>query len=115
MRNPADIRAGHLRTRVEFQRLTLASDGAGGFTENWQAIAGAPTRAHVQGVSGQERLMADRVDAQTTDKLTCRYFAGLTPVDRVLVEGVPHAIVWIDNVQRHNRQLEVRLRGGAAT
>jgi len=110
-----DITAGMLRTTVEFQRKSLVTDGAGGWHETWAAISGAPTRAHVRGLGGSERMLAQRVDAQTTDRLTCRYFADLTAADRVLVDGEPYRITWVDNVERRNKWLDMRLAGGQAT
>ncbi len=110
-----DITAGQMRTPVTFQRKALVSDGAGGFDETWTAIAGAPSRARVEGVSGAERLAAARIDATTTDRLVCRYFAGLTAADRVVIDGVPHRITWVDNIERRNRFLDMRLSSGVAT
>lgn len=110
-----DVTSGMLRTTVEFQRITRTADGAGGWAETWAAIPDAPSRAWVRGASGFERLQAGRLDAQTTDRLTCRYFAGLTAADRVLVDGAAYNIQWVDNVERRNRWLDMRLAGGVAT
>lgn len=110
-----DINAGQLRTPVAFERKTNVADGAGGWTTSWAPIAGTPTRARVEGLSGSERLMAQRVDATTSDKLICRYVAGISAADRVLVDGEPYRITWVDNVERRNKWLEMRLSGGVAT
>lgn len=110
-----DISAGMLRTGVEFQRSTRTSDGAGGAITTWTAISGAPTRAFFKGLSGTERLMAQRLDAQTTARIMVRYIAGITPNDRVLVEGDVFNIRYVDDIERRKRWLSIDIAGGVAT
>jgi len=106
---------GMLRTAVEFQRSTRTSDGAGGAITTWAAISGAPTRAHVVSLSGFERMQAQRLDAQTSDRVVVRYFAGLTGKDRVLIEGQPYNIVFVNDIERRKRWLSIDVRGGVVT
>jgi SPP1 family predicted phage head-tail adaptor len=109
-----NISAGMLQTTVQFQRKTRTPNGTGGFTEVWAAIAGAPTLAHVKALSGFERLQADRVNASTKERLVCRYFAGLLPADRVVIEGRAYNITFINDVERRKRWYEIDLAGGVA-
>jgi len=108
-----DMTAGKLRTLVTFQRKTLAADGAGGFTETWATLR--VTRAHVVGLSGFERLMTDRINAETKDRIVCRYFAGLRPDDRVMIEGRVYNITDVDDMERRKMWYKIDVSGGVAT
>jgi SPP1 family predicted phage head-tail adaptor len=103
-----------LRTPVTFQRKTRVPNGSGGFTDTWSTLANSATRAHVKSLSGFERLQADRLNAQTRERLVCRYFAGLLPKDRVLIEGRPYQIRFINDVERRKKWYEIDLDGGVA-
>lgn len=109
-----DINSGMLRTNVEFQRATKSSDGAGGYTETWAAIADAPTKAHVKSLSGMERFMSDRIEAHNGKRVTVRYFSGLLEADRVEIGGRAHNIRHIDNVEERSRWLVLKVDGGVA-
>lgn len=110
-----DITSGMLKTAVEFQRETKTADGSGGFTKAWVAISGAQTRAHVKAMSGGERWASERTEAQSSHKVTCRYFSGLTEKDRVEIGGRAHNITFIDNVEEANKWLVITVMRGAAT
>lgn len=107
-----DITSGMLRTPVTFQRLTRTSDGAGGATQSWAAIAGAPTRGHVKSMSGSERFASARVEATATHRVTVRYFAGLTEADRVVFGGRLYSIKFINNIEQRNRWLIIDVMSG---
>jgi len=104
-----------LREPVTFQRKTRTANGRGGFTETWAEISGAPTRGHMKALSGSERLMADRVDATTRNRLVVRYFSGLREEDRVLIRNRTYNIRFLNNVEFRDRWLEIDLDGGVAT
>lgn len=110
-----DMHSGKLRTRIEFQRKTRLPDGAGGFSETWSKISGAPEYAYARAVSGSERYASDRVEARTKVRVTVRYFDGLRDDDRVVINGDAHNITFINNVDFRGRWLEIDLAGGAAT
>ena len=110
-----DMNSGKLRTLVEFQRKTRAPDGAGGFTETWAAIQGAPVYAYARAVSGSERYASDRVEARVKIRATVRYFAGLRDDDRVIIDGKAYNITFVNNLEFGNKWLEIDLSGGAAT
>ena len=111
---PPKYTARDLREVVEFQRKTRTADGAGGFTDAWAAISGAPTRAMVKAMSGRERWASDRVEASANYRVVVRYFAGLTEVDRVEVRGRPGQIRFINNVDFDDRWLEIDVNLGDA-
>lgn len=110
----SDINAGMLRTIVQFQRKNKTSDGAGGFTQVWDNLAGAPTRAHVKSLSGSERFASARVEASATHRVTVRYFEGLTEADRVMFGGRPANIRFINNLEQRNRWLVLGVQTGVA-
>ena len=100
---------------VEFQRKTRASDGAGGFTVTWPAIAGTPTRAKAMFASGSERYASERIEARVSVKIVVRYFSGLLEADRVEIRGKAYNIRFINNVDFDDKWLEISLDGGVAT
>jgi len=115
MKKCCDITAGMLRTPVTFQRKTRTSDGAGGFTEAWAAITGAPTRAQVKAKSGSERWLSERTEASAQFTVTVRYFAGLLESDRIVSAGKAHNVRFINNVEQRNRWLVIDVTAGVAS
>lgn len=109
------ISAAEFRIPVTFQRKQRVSDGAGGFTETWLAIPDAPIRAKVEALSGNERLEAARINASTRQRLTCRFFAGLTEADRVVIRGRAYNVTFIDDVLLRGHWYVIDLSGGGAT
>jgi SPP1 family predicted phage head-tail adaptor len=109
-----DMHGGLLRTPVTFQRVTKTTDAAGGFTDAWNTIAGAPVRAHVKAMSGSERYASDRVEATARYRVTVRYFAGLTEADAVSFAGKRHNIRFINNLEMRNLWLVIDVDGGVA-
>lgn len=110
-----DMTAAMLRTSVTFERATLTSDGVGGHTSTWAVIPGSSTRAHVRGLSGWERMQADRLNAETRERIVVRWFAGLRPDDRVVIEGRRYQIHYINDLERRHRWYEIDLQGGVPT
>lgn len=108
------INASEFRTTVRFERKERTSDGAGGFTEEWATIEGAPTKAKVVALSGNERLEAARLSATTKQRLTCRYFP-LLEADRVVIESRTYNITFLDDVDRRKKWLVIDLSGGVST
>ena len=103
-----------LREPIEFQRMTRTGDGAGGFTEGWAAITGAPTRAMVKPMSGGERFQSQRTEATSTHKIVVRYFADLTEVDRAVIRGRAYQVRFINNVDFDDKWLEISAEVGVA-
>ena len=110
-----DINSGMLKEPVTFQRMTRTADGAGGQTQTWATVSGAPTRAYVRVASGNERFSHDRVEAVIKLKLTTRYNASITEADRVLIRGRAHNIKLLNNLEFRNQWLEISVDGGVAS
>jgi SPP1 family predicted phage head-tail adaptor len=106
--------AGLLREPVTFQRRSLTSDGAGGQSETWAAISGAPTRAHVKPLSGRERFVSDRIEATLRIRLLVRYSTAINETDRVIIRGKAHQIRFINNLEFQDRWLQLDCEGGVA-
>ena len=107
--------ARDLRTPCTFERMTRTSDGAGGWTEAWAEINGAPTRCQFRNLTGSERWQAQRTEATTRARIVVRYVPGLTEADRVVIGGRHYAIQWIDNIELRDQWLRIDLDGGVAT
>jgi SPP1 family predicted phage head-tail adaptor len=110
-----DINSGMLKEPVTFQRQTRTSDSAGGQTQTWATVSGAPTRAYVKAASGNERFSHDRIEATIRLKLVTRYNSGLLESDRVLIRSKAHNIRFINNVEFRNQWLEILVDGGVAS
>jgi SPP1 family predicted phage head-tail adaptor len=109
-----DMNSGKLKEPVTFQRRTLTSDGAGGQTESWATVSGAPTRAYVVPVGGSERFAHDRTEATVRLRLVVRYTSALLDSDRVQIRNKIHNIRFLDNMEFANKWLQIDVDGGVA-
>jgi SPP1 family predicted phage head-tail adaptor len=107
--------AGMLKEPISFQRLTRTSDGAGGWTETWSQINGAPTWAMVRNLSGGEAYRFDRLDATVRMMMVIRYTTAIKEADRVIIRGRAHNVRFINNVEFADKWMEVAVDGGVAT
>jgi SPP1 family predicted phage head-tail adaptor len=109
-----DMHAGMLKEPITVERRTLTADGAGGQTEAWTAVSGAPTRAHVRPVGGSERYASDRTEAIVRLRLVTRYNAHIREGDRVKIRGKVHNIRFLDNMEFRDKWLQIDVDGGVA-
>jgi len=65
-------------------RKTLASDGAGGYTETW-ATVGSGVACRLAVARTGERVMADHIVHEGGFVVTLPYGTAVTPKDRILV------------------------------
>lgn len=105
---------GMLKTPITVNRVTNESDGAGGYTSAWGALAGAPTRAYVKAKSGAERYASERVEANSKWTVVMRYFSGLRESDTITIRDRVHNIRFINNLELEDRWLVVDVDGGVA-
>lgn len=69
---------GELRHRITIEENIKVSDGLGGQTETWQAIATNPqVWAKIDPVSGLERFFSERLEENISHKITIRYRSDL--------------------------------------
>jgi SPP1 family predicted phage head-tail adaptor len=76
---------GRLRHRVTLEAMTATADGAGGFSEAWNAWN--TVWAAVEPLEGTERLRAMQTGADVTHRVTIRFLPGVTSRLRVLHNG----------------------------
>ena len=110
-----DYSAGMLKEPITIQRMTRTSDGAGGQTQTWATVSGAPTRAAVMPLSGSERYQFDRLEATASLKVTVRYTSGILESDRIVIRSRNHNIRFIKNVEFADKWLEIIVDAGVAT
>jgi SPP1 family predicted phage head-tail adaptor len=108
-----DIKLGMLRTPVEIQRQQTVDLGGGATEITYSAIH--TTMGYMKPISGNERLYAERVDAQTKNRLVIRYRADLTESDRLVMRGRAYNIRALINLEFRDRWWEIHLDGGVAT
>lgn len=71
-----------MRDRVTIQSRTQTRDTRGGTVDTWAEVA--EVWARVEPLSGREFWQAQQAQAQTTHKVTIRYYDGLTSTHRLL-------------------------------
>ncbi len=103
-----------LRQEISIERLTRTDDGAGGYTESWAAVSGAPTRAMVKAMSGRERWASQRVEATATHMFVVRFSSGLMESDRISFDGKNYNIRFLNNVDYADEWLEITAEMGVA-
>jgi head-tail adaptor len=81
------IGAGDMSETITIQRLTLASDLAGGYTESWSTLA--TCRAAVRSKPAGEKLEDGRMNARTLNAFTIYYNAAPTVAEN-------NRILWND-------------------
>lgn len=84
-----------------FERLTLTTDGAGGSTEGWAAIAGAENISiGLVAMSGSLRYQSQRSEAQSNWQVFCLPVSGLTEKDRLDIGGRKYRIAFVNDVEK---------------
>lgn len=108
-----DFTAGMMREPVEIQEQSKVDIGGGATEISYTNKANL--RGFVKPLSGGERLYAERLDAQTRNRLVIRYRSDLLESDRVIIRNKAYQIRFINNVEFRDKWLEVDLDGGVAT
>jgi SPP1 family predicted phage head-tail adaptor len=94
------FRPSRLRQRLTLEELKRASDGGGGFTESWVAIA--TLFADLRPIGGVERAESDRLAGSVTHEVVLRYRPGVVPAMRLRkVTRIFHILAVIDVEERH--------------
>jgi SPP1 family predicted phage head-tail adaptor len=108
-----EITAGDIRYLAELQgQVNTPIPGAG---NRRSYVKKDDIRIGFKALSGYERNNADRLDAQTKNRITMRYREDITESDRILFRGKAYNIRFIDNVEMRNRWLVIDVDGGVAT
>ncbi|MFC5737461.1 head-tail adaptor protein [Sinirhodobacter huangdaonensis] len=84
---------GSTQARIRFERATRSPDGAGGARRVWAALDRRPeVWARVRAGSGGESFEGGRVNATAMVVFRLRRRSDLTPLDRILWQGVAYNI-----------------------
>lgn len=101
------MRAGKMPHRIKIQADTPTRDVLGAETSAWATIAGGNCWARIEPLSGQERWVAQQVNAESTLKVTMRYDSALTEQHRILFGSRVLQINAISNTDEMNKELVV--------
>ena len=81
-----------------------SDDGAGGETVSWETLA--TLWARIEPLSGAERLMAERLEAAVTHRVTIRFREGVTHEMRFSIGSRLFGIRAIRDLEERHRYLE---------
>ena len=110
-----DMTAAMLRNRVTIQQEgARSSDGQGGYTQTWAALA-SDVPAYVVQRSARESGAAGRLEADATTEFTIRYRSDVNEAMRILFRGVVYNIRGIENVEFRDRWMRITAERGVAT
>jgi SPP1 family predicted phage head-tail adaptor len=104
------VRSGALRKRVTIQRRSDSVDEYGGQSVAWNDVA--TVWASLSPTGGKEEPQSGMVRAVASFNIQMRYFAGLTPKDRLVYNGRIFDIVNINDVDERHREYEITAREG---
>jgi SPP1 family predicted phage head-tail adaptor len=94
------FRPSRLRQRLTLEQLERTSDGGGGFTEDWAAVA--TLFADLCPTGGAERVESDRLAGTVTHEVVLRYRPGVVPAMRFRkATRIFHILAVIDVEERH--------------
>ena len=100
------MQTGKLRAVVTIDRNTIAPDSFGDPSAGWATLY-AGVRARITPIRGDEFLgSGQKVHSQVTHRITIRYRAGLKAFDRFSEGSRRYNIIWMQNVEEHDRELQ---------
>ncbi len=105
------IAAGRLNKRVSFQKRISQKDAAGQKQEGWEQI-GSMRWASVEPINGRELLAASQVRGETTHRVRCRYFDGVTAANRIVFKNRVFDIQSSINPRESGIELEILCKEG---
>jgi SPP1 family predicted phage head-tail adaptor len=97
------MKAGKLRHRVSIQRSTPTDNEVGEGVLGWATIA--TVWAAIETLNGRELMRAQAAGANSTSKITIRYYSGLTVKDQILFGARTFEINSIQNTDERNIEL----------
>jgi hypothetical protein len=97
---------GLCNKKADFERLTRVDDRLGGYREEWAAFkTGWPCR--LQSARARAYSYLDKTEIDADGVVFCPYFAGLTELDRVRIDGRTFTIAQVDNWNEENSYLKL--------
>jgi SPP1 family predicted phage head-tail adaptor len=101
-------RAGQLRHTFQLQRATESRDEAGGVTQVWRTVA--QPFGSLEGVTGDEFLRADALQAEIDYRARLRYRGDVTPDMRLTLGSRSFDIRRVVDPDGRRDELELLLR-----
>lgn len=96
-----DTPIGPMRQLVTIQARTVAQNSYGEAVQTWTTVA---TRwGNLEPLSGREVWQAQQVRPDVTHRVTLRYYDGLTPKHRVVIDGQTFGVVAVVNPDGRKR------------
>ncbi|HEY8390109.1 MAG TPA: phage head closure protein [Clostridia bacterium] len=92
---------GELNRRVDVLELFEERDDFGGVTSNWLTIA--QVWAKIEPISGTEFFKAEQISAETTTKITIRYYKTLNVMHRIRYKDKIYEIKCISDLETAHR------------
>jgi SPP1 family predicted phage head-tail adaptor len=115
------VQAQRYRHRIEFQRKTETQDPyTGAISHDWDTVyldSDTPLSAvpaEVLTGPGREFQSAGAKQAETTARIQCHWFPGLSPTWRVLWDGKVYDIQSIETDATGRREYRMRCRDGVS-
>ena len=93
------MKIARLKQRISIQEMTRTADGQGGFTESWSEFASV--WAGIEPSSAAERMYAQRIESNVTQKVTIRWLNGVKSEMRIIFED---RILHIHGVRRRDEE-----------
>jgi SPP1 family predicted phage head-tail adaptor len=101
-----------LRHTVELQSPSRTKDDGGGAATTWSTFATQP--AYFKALSGGERYVYERLEANQLFRCVIRYRDDVGAEDRILFRSQPFQIRRVTNVEFRDRWLELIVEEGVA-
>lgn len=100
-----------LRTQISIERAAAVDDALGGRGKTWSVIEQPWAEVKAAGMS--EGYYADGRNTRDSYRVTIR-FTDVTEKDRIVIDGVVHAVVSVQDPDRRKRWLVLRVTKGVA-
>lgn len=94
---------GAMRYRIDIQSRTVSQDSYGQAVETWTTVAIRWGR--IEPLSGRELWQAQQVRPDLTHKITMRYYAGLTPKERLKFGSRYFEVTSVLNIDEQKRYM----------
>lgn len=92
---------GELKRQVEILQFYENRDSYGGSVGEWRTVG--KVWAKIEPVSGTEYFRSGQINAETTTRITVRFYAGLTVMHRIRYGDKIYEIIGIADTQTAHR------------
>lgn len=96
---------GKRNRRITFQKLTTIIDEEGYQKEDWQDLI--TVWAYIKNLHGDEFFKAQAINSKDSVKINMRYIKGLDTSMRVIYNGKPYNILYVDDIEENHIEIEL--------